>query len=633
MLDPEYLWHVADPVVDIWESLNQWAIQDIVYRLMMAEIYNYDKLPGTARWRTWLLNQSGMHYEEIIKKIEQISNRSEEELRNLFVAAGLISMENDAAVFDKHGITSPDLKSNKRFMQLLNAAYEQTNGSMHNFTGTTADASQKLLLDTLDRAYFDTISGNRSASEVISDAIDTVASSGVKVTYPSGHIDTVETAVRRAVQTGISQGTAKVSLENCRQLGAEYVVVDAHPGARVSDKDPIANHMGWQGKVYKIDGSSRQYENLEKATGFPSNPLGLCGYNCRHHIFPFFPGEDINRWENLVDEEESRKLYEASQKQRRMERNIRASKRKLQGLSTAIENCKDEKTKFELQMEYDKTAARLQGQNKAYRDFCKDNADMGVQRQADRLKPYGWNREDAYAAVKAGNRYEKTVSRMSYAAKESEWNGTKPLYISKESKQELIEYAANKDVKIIDLSNFDGKPDLLKSQIDTLSKLQNDYADILGDKKCVLTTRVMDAGDFAETVNRTIVVNTGVLRDREVTESYIAEDPLKFAERTIEDIVSHEFAHVLANIKGNIGIELTKKAYYNLYKINLTNTEAEEYLYQNISHNATMCYEYAKKINIEYQPRKLKEIIPEVFVKNIRQPTEFTREFIRLFRE
>lgn len=44
--------------------------------------------------------------------------------------------------------------------------------------------------------------------------------------------------------------------------------------------------------------------------------------------------------------------------------------------------------------------------------------------------------------------------------------------------------------------------------------------------------------------------------------------------------------HVLANIKGNIGIELTKNAYYNLYKINLTNAEAKEYLYQNISHNA-----------------------------------------------
>lgn len=422
MLDPEYLWHVADPVVDIWESLNQWAIQDIVYRLMMAEIYNYDKLPGTARWRTWLLNQSGMHYEEIIKKIEQISNRSEEELRNLFVEAGLISMENDAAVFDKHGITSPDLKSNKRFMQLLNAAYEQTNGSMHNFTGTTADASQKLLLDTLDRAYFDTISGNRSASEVISDAIDTVASSGVKVTYPSGHIDTVETAVRRAVQTGISQGTAKVSLENCRQLGAEYVVVDAHPGARVSDKDPIANHMGWQGKVYKIDGSSRQYENLEKATGFPNNPLGLCGYNCRHHIFPFFPGEDINRWENTVDEKKSRELYEMSQKQRRMERNIRASKRKLQGLSTAIENCRDEKTKFELQMEYDKTAARLQGQNKAYRDFCKDNAEIGISNDNTRLKAVNWKKEDSEAARSGAQNYRKTISYTATAAKEANKN-------------------------------------------------------------------------------------------------------------------------------------------------------------------------------------------------------------------
>lgn len=405
MLDPIYLWYVADKVVDIWNELNEWAIRDIAERIMAAELYDYDKLPGTARWRTWLLRQSGIHYDEIVSKVSKLSKRSEEAVRDLFVEAGLMSVENDAKIYEKHDIEVPDIRQDKRLTQILEGAYNQTNGELRNYTRTTLDASNKLMIDTLDKAYFDIKTGNRSYSEVIKEAIETVSKEGLTVTYhPSGHKDTIETAVRRAVMTGLNQGTAKISIANCEKLGAEYVVISAHEGARISD-DPVANHLGWQGKIYKLQGSTKKYKNLEEATGFPNNPLGLCGYNCRHNLYPHFLG-DPNPWEDIANRaEENKGSYAIAQKQRQMERAIRKSKQQLLGYQTGIDNCTDEKTKVDLQMEHDRLANRLQRQNKAYNEFCKEH---DLVKESDRLRVAGWNRSTADKARSGTGRYNKS---------------------------------------------------------------------------------------------------------------------------------------------------------------------------------------------------------------------------------
>lgn len=410
MLTPFYLWKVADKVVDIWEELNNWAIKDITERLMAADLYEYSRMPGAARWRAWVLNQSGMHYENMIKKVSSLSQKSENEVADIFIRAGLMTLQNETKSLGTIGSnvisTFEQLQKDKIMTQILEAAYRQTNGELKNFTRTTADASNKLFIDTIDKAYFERSTGMRSYNSVIKDAVNTVAKQGITVTYHSGHVDTVETAVRRAIMTGVNQGTAKIVIENCKRLGIEYVTVSKHMGARVSE-DPIANHAGWQGGIYKIDGSTSEYRNLEEATGYPKNPLGLCGYNCRHDIAGYRLGE-TNPWDDVkIDKEENEQRYELSQKQRRIERSIRATKRKLLGFETAIDKCKDENIKFELQMSYDQMAERLKRQNKSYREFCEVNE---LREDRERLSIANWSADNAYRDRGGASRYEKVIS-------------------------------------------------------------------------------------------------------------------------------------------------------------------------------------------------------------------------------
>lgn len=403
MLSPEYLWSVADPIVDIWEELNREMIKDICERLMSADLYDYKHLPGAARYEAWLSNQYGMHYEEMVKVIAKLTKKSEAEVKKLFEEAGLLSLENDQMIYDNHDIPMVDIRNNSSLLQMISEMYSRTNGELKNYTRTTLQNMPDGFYTTMDKAYTAVASGVESYSKAISDAVEELAKEGTHVTYPTGHKDTIEVAVRRAVLTGLNQGAALISLQNAIDNGFEYVVVDAHMGARVNDTDKIANHAGWQGKIFKIEGATRKHGNLKEETGFPGNPLGLCGYNCRHNFYPYTLGDPNPFEKDIPDEKENRKAYENSQKQRSMERKIRESKRNLLGLQTCIDNCKDEKAKFELQQKYNEKADRLKKQNKAYKNFCEEN---GLKTEQERLKAAGWNRKSADYARSGAKQYE-----------------------------------------------------------------------------------------------------------------------------------------------------------------------------------------------------------------------------------
>lgn len=415
MLTPEYLWDVADPVVDIWEELNIAMIIDICERLMSADLYDYHQLPGAARYEAWLANQYGMHYEEMVNVIAKLTKKSEAGVKKLFEEAGLLTLENDQMVYANRDIPPVDIRNNSALSQILREMYTRTNGELKNYTRTTLQNMPDEFYHAMDKAYTAVASGVESYSKAISDTVEELSKEGTHVTYPTGHKDSIDVAVRRAVLTGLNQGTAQISLQNAIDNGYEYVVVDAHLGARVNDENKIANHAGWQGKIFKIEGKTKDYGNLKEETGFPGDPLGLCGYNCRHNFYPYMLGDPNPFEENIPDEKENRKAYENSQKQRSMERKIRESKRNLMGLQTCIDNCKDEKAKFELQQEYNKKADRLQKQNKAYKEFCEEN---GLKTEQDRLKAAGWNRKSADHARSGAKQYENAKKSKGVPAME-----------------------------------------------------------------------------------------------------------------------------------------------------------------------------------------------------------------------
>ena len=410
MLDPDYFYGKSDRLVEMYQELEDWMIKDIAMRLMKA-----GELSGTADRELYKLEQMGLHRQEIIKKLSQITGKTTAEIKRLLQDSVMTSFSGDLNVLQRFGDIIPPLQNNDVILA-LNAEYAKTLGELNNLTRTAMQQSQKDLINMLNEVDFRVAAGVQSYSSAVCEILDRYVRGGVMVDYPNGSKRTLEAAVRCCVVTSMNQTAAEVTNQYIMQNKIEYVVVSEHPGARHNEKDPegVSSHDWWQGRAYKIRGSEPDFPNLLASTGYDIDYekqrgrcvdlLGLHGYNCRHSHGPW--SKELGVPKPKVDREKSEKVYKLQQKQRAMERAIRTTKRELVAKQLEIDGIAETDVKEILQPQYDKLAYRLRTQNEKYQDFCKAN---DLQTQADRIKVAGFKKKQSAKANGKATAYSNSV--------------------------------------------------------------------------------------------------------------------------------------------------------------------------------------------------------------------------------
>lgn len=401
MHSPEYLLHVSEGAEDISEMLHNEIIKRIIDRIMLRIGRGDDYiLTAQDKWQLETLQQAGFLLEDIQKEIAQITKLQQKEIAEAMEEAGVKALEYDADVYRSAGLDPKPFTQSPELIRIAQRNYEATMGELRNFTRTMAQQSQQLFIKECDRAYNLVATGAMSYTEAVKEVINNVVTDGVTVTYPSGRTDTIETATLRAVRTGISQMSAQVTDARMEEMDWDIILVSSHLGARVTDEEDYKNHYWWQGKFYSKSGKDKRFSPFSVCGC--GKIQGLCGANCRHS---YGPGDgEHNPFENY-DSEENRNQYEKEQRQRTLERRIRDTKREVMGLKEAVDNCKDEKAKFELDLQYQKKAALLAKQNKVYKEYCESN---NLIARADRIQIAKWDRQQANAARGAAQRYKNS---------------------------------------------------------------------------------------------------------------------------------------------------------------------------------------------------------------------------------
>lgn len=332
MLTPDYLDTLPDAAAELWQQVEDDILRDIARRI--GTLDELEPLTPTAQWQAWRYEQVQACHQDVLTILAKYSGKSQEVIRQTLLDAALTTLASDDAVYRAAGLAPPPVERSKALNNLLNAGYHQTLGTWRNLTATTAATVAGEFERALDRAWLQVSSGAFSYDVAIRRAVDGLAAHMNGVTYPSGHKDTLEVSVRRAVLTGTNQTCAKLQLARADEMGCEFVEVSAHAGAR-------PEHALWQGKVYHIGGAvelgGAWYEDFETATGYGTGP-GLCGWNCRHNFYPFFPGISVPNYTaarleelNARDVEYGGKQYtryEIRQMRRALERTVRKYKRR-----------------------------------------------------------------------------------------------------------------------------------------------------------------------------------------------------------------------------------------------------------------------------------------------------------------
>ena len=396
MLSPEYLESCSNPLLKLYEDLEDQIIADIARRIAKT-----GALTDTADWQLKVIREIGAVQQDIITRVSQMSGKTEDEIRRLFQESAYTNIETNAAPLIRKGI-AVELELTAPMRQLLEAELRRTAGDVNNLTLTTGVTGGNLYYEMCNQAYMQAASGAFSPQEAIWNAVKGAAEDGATVQYTRRR-DKLDVAIRRNVLTSLNQTAGKITEMNADQLGAEYYETSAHPGARPS-------HAAWQGRVFKIVGATREYPNFAESTGY-GTAGGLCGINCRHSFYPFFPGIserayssdklDWYRTHTVRYNDQDYTDYEASQIQREMERSIRESKRRAIAAKAAEDGATDEETKKLLKEKFSEESSILKQKEKRLKDFLRQT---GRDAENSRVRVPGFGRSISQKAVWANRR-------------------------------------------------------------------------------------------------------------------------------------------------------------------------------------------------------------------------------------
>ena len=369
MLDPEYLDSCSDQLLALIDELTTAIIGDISRRIVKTK-----QITDTSKHQAYVLQNSGVVYQDAIKRIGQVSGYTDREVKRLFEESGVKNIKNESVIYKRAGKKPIELHQSEEMQKILNANFRKTKGEISNLTLTTANKAQSAYINACNNAMLKVQTGAFSYDKAIADAIKEAAVQGTEVLYPSGHTDKLDVAVRRSVLAGVNQSAAQLNLEYAQEMDCDYVETTAHSGAR-------PDHQTWQGKVFCISGKDPKYPSFYDSTGYGTGP-GLCGWNCRHNFYAFIPGISTPAYTDQMLKEYKAKNYtyngkayteyEVSQMQRFQERQIRNTKRKLAGYDAGVKAAGDDEVlKNTLQQRFESESVRLKEQEKTLKEFCR----------------------------------------------------------------------------------------------------------------------------------------------------------------------------------------------------------------------------------------------------------------------
>lgn len=381
---------ITDPIVD-------YLIEDIARRVSEA-----GQLTSTASYQVWRLQQLGMSQRQLKKELRKRLKVSHRELRKLLTQSAEVGYNFDIS---KHPyVQAVPFSKNETIQQIVNAAVQMAQEDLTNITQTigfvTPNGKAVGLTDAYqqacDFAFAKVATGAQDYNSAIREATANLAKRGiVTIDYESGVHTSLEAAVRRNVMGALGIMQEQISQQNHDDMGCDGWEISAH-AASAPDHEPI------QGKQY----SDEAYEKLNNSLVRRIGTL-----NCGHAAFPIILGVDSPQYspeelekfrqenEKGIDYEGRHyTMYEATQRQRQLERAIRDRKRRI---------LIDETTGDKERLAIDQTKfVRL---NDEYARFTKA---AGLRSQRERANIAGFGPKEATASRAAAKAIEKQANSM-----------------------------------------------------------------------------------------------------------------------------------------------------------------------------------------------------------------------------
>ena len=447
MLTEEQLEIYGGVLVPVFQQLEQDIIADIARRvrkeerwtetaeLQAEELRRLGWSPYRIRIEVMRRLQANKEYAAMVERntleakaaqqaaIDEAREALREQAPELFETVGNMAFRNDLSLWEQAG---QRLTRGGAVDRAVREMRKRATGDILNLTRTMGFSlptgsvpARRAFTAALNSALTQAVSGTVSYQQACANAVRLLTQSGLRhIDYKNGVTRQIDTAVRNAVLTASAQLSGEIMQANIEESGVAYVQVSAHWGARDS-------HAVWQGKVYPL----AEFCSV-CGYGEPSNPDHIYSYNCRHTHYPYWPGisEPVEYPPEPGPFEADGKTYtyyQATQRQRAMERSIRAMKR-----DALAQDAMGDKGALAA------AKIRLDEKTAAYKRF---SAQVNMRPRLERTQVFGYDRG---AAAKGRAAVREEIKRL-ISINDRYRSGGDPLYdvlgpISKSHPDEVL---------------------------------------------------------------------------------------------------------------------------------------------------------------------------------------------------
>lgn len=319
---------LRDAAVRIADPITDYLLRDIARRIAEA-----GQLTSTAQYQIWRVQNLGLSQQEIERALGKLLQRSRQEIERLLYQSAQSGYDLDIRRFPT--VEAIPFGENEPLQQIVSAAVKLAQEDFMNLTQTlgmvdpfgNALPLQDAYRACTDFAFQQVITGAAGYTEAVRQATRHLAARGVRVIdYESGVHTGLEAAMRRNIMGGLGLMQEQISKVTYDQLGCDGWEITAHANS-APDHEPI------QGKQFP----DAAYQDLNNSLRRRIGTL-----NCGHAAFPILLG--VNRPQYTPEELEKLRAdnekgvtvdgvhytgYQATQMQRKLERAIRAQKRKV----------------------------------------------------------------------------------------------------------------------------------------------------------------------------------------------------------------------------------------------------------------------------------------------------------------
>ena len=328
MLTPEQIEGFRLAAGRLIDPVNTYLLKDIARRIQEA-----GKLTSTAPYEAWQVEWLGKGRKELERELSQLLGVTRREARKLLRSAARYGYDTTLSRYPGHLVP---FDTNQAIQQIVSAAVTLAGDELKNITQTKAilmvdpygryQALPKAYCACTDYAFQQVFTGAADYNTAIRQACAGIAKHGVSIAYASGVHTSLEAAVRRNIMGGLGLMTEQISRQNHDDLGCNGWEISAHANS-APDHEPI------QGRQY----SDKAYDTLNNGLVRRIGTL-----NCGHVASPIILG--VNSPQYSAEELEKFRQdneagvtfdgkhytgYEATQMQRRLERAIRAQRRRV----------------------------------------------------------------------------------------------------------------------------------------------------------------------------------------------------------------------------------------------------------------------------------------------------------------